>query len=157
MNAITNTGNVSAIILISGLALWFYWRRQPDQAIFLFVTFEGVMAFNSLLKLVFARPRPQLFPPLVIETDYSFPSGHAMAAVTAPALLTVAAPSVVNAIVTSEPSAVATTSHPAVKRAKPRAAARRGAVATPIFSTTRLPDLLSHGKKKHRVLDDQNS
>src|SRR6476659_809937 len=65
MNAITQTGNVGAIILVSGIALWFYWRRQPRQAIFLFVTFGGAMALNTLLKLVFARPRPQLFPPLV--------------------------------------------------------------------------------------------
>jgi undecaprenyl-diphosphatase len=34
-----------------------------------------------LLKLLFARPRPNVFPPLTLETSFSFPSGHTMAAV----------------------------------------------------------------------------
>jgi undecaprenyl-diphosphatase len=36
---------------------------------------------NQVLKLFFARPRPDVFPPLTVEHSYSFPSGHMMAAV----------------------------------------------------------------------------
>jgi membrane-associated phospholipid phosphatase len=42
---------------------------------------------NSLLKLLFARPRPNVFPPLMAETSYSFPSGHTMSAVAVYGLL----------------------------------------------------------------------
>ena len=89
MNAITQTGGTGAVVLVIGLALWFYWRGQPRQAAFLFVTFGGAMAFNTFLKLVFARPRPRIFLPLVVETDYGFPSGHAVAAVALYGLLAV--------------------------------------------------------------------
>ncbi|MCX6050405.1 MAG: phosphatase PAP2 family protein, partial [Chloroflexi bacterium] len=71
------------------LAFWFYWRRQPHQAILLVTTFGSAVWINALLKLVFARSRPLLFPPLVLETDYSFPSGHAVAAISLYGLLAV--------------------------------------------------------------------
>ena len=35
----------------------------------------------AVLKAVFALPRPELFPPLVPESGYTFPSGHALLAV----------------------------------------------------------------------------
>jgi len=37
----------------------------------------GGAALNQLLKELFARPRPYFEHPLVLETSYSFPSGHA--------------------------------------------------------------------------------
>ncbi len=45
------------------------------------VSFVGTFLLNSLLKFIFARPRPDLFPPLVVEHSYSFPSGHTMSAI----------------------------------------------------------------------------
>ena len=33
---------------------------------------------NHLIKDLFARPRPSFEHPLLLETSYSFPSGHAM-------------------------------------------------------------------------------
>jgi membrane-associated phospholipid phosphatase len=38
----------------------------------------GSAALNQLLKALFGRPRPYFEHPLVLETSYSFPSGHAM-------------------------------------------------------------------------------
>ena len=38
----------------------------------------GSAALNHLLKGLFARPRPFFEHPLLVETSYSFPSGHAM-------------------------------------------------------------------------------
>ena len=38
----------------------------------------GSAVLNQLLKGLFARPRPYFEHPLLIETSYSFPSGHAM-------------------------------------------------------------------------------
>ena len=37
----------------------------------------GGFALNSAFKIAFSRARPQLWPALVQETTYSFPSGHA--------------------------------------------------------------------------------
>ncbi|HZB83679.1 MAG TPA: bifunctional DedA family/phosphatase PAP2 family protein, partial [Rubrobacteraceae bacterium] len=37
----------------------------------------GGLVLNELLKELFARPRPYFKHPLVLETSYSFPSGHA--------------------------------------------------------------------------------
>jgi len=45
------------------------------------VSFGGTVALNIMLKALFTRPRLQLFPPLVVETSFSFPSGHTMVAV----------------------------------------------------------------------------
>lgn len=38
----------------------------------------GGVALNQVLKQLFARPRPAFEHPLLVETSYSFPSGHAM-------------------------------------------------------------------------------
>ncbi|HHW13865.1 MAG TPA: phosphatase PAP2 family protein, partial [Firmicutes bacterium] len=35
----------------------------------------------QFLKVIFQRPRPDVFPPLVVEKTYAFPSGHTMLAV----------------------------------------------------------------------------
>ena len=39
----------------------------------------GAALLNMVLKLIFERPRPDLWEQLIIETSFSFPSGHAMA------------------------------------------------------------------------------
>src|SRR5206468_2035287 len=40
----------------------------------------GGLAFNGLLKELYHRPRPQFHSPIVDDTGWSFPSGHAMKA-----------------------------------------------------------------------------
>jgi membrane-associated phospholipid phosphatase len=42
------------------------------------VAVVGGALLNWLLKGLFQRPRPHFAHPLVVETSYSFPSGHAM-------------------------------------------------------------------------------
>lgn len=81
MKLVTQTGNAGAIALVLALAGWFYWKHRKVDAISILGAFGGAVGINALLKLVFARPRPHLFPPLVVETDFSFPSGHVTAAV----------------------------------------------------------------------------
>lgn len=78
---VTQTGNAGAIVLVLALAGWFIWKQQKINAFSILGTFGGAVGINALLKLIFARPRPHLFPPLVVETDFSFPSGHVTAAV----------------------------------------------------------------------------
>ena len=47
-------------------------------AAFLFMVTGGAEVMNLLLKSVFHRSRPALWPSLSFEADFSFPSGHAM-------------------------------------------------------------------------------
>lgn len=81
MKLVTQTGNIGAISLVSIMAGWFFWNRRQVDAFSILGVFGGAVGINALLKLIFARPRPHLFPPLVVETDFSFPSGHVTAAV----------------------------------------------------------------------------
>ena len=81
MKLVTQTGNAGAAALAFTLAGWFFWKQQKIDAISILGAFGGGVGINALLKLIFARLRPHLFPPLVVETDFSFPSGHVTAAV----------------------------------------------------------------------------
>ena len=42
------------------------------------MTVGGAAVANLVLKLLFHRDRPSLWHPSVVETSFSFPSGHAM-------------------------------------------------------------------------------
>jgi membrane-associated phospholipid phosphatase len=44
------------------------------------IALVGGILLNDLLKFIFARERPAFVTPLVIEQNFSFPSGHAMMA-----------------------------------------------------------------------------
>ena len=57
------------------VALWF---RQRAQAFFALYALGGAVLLNALMKLVFHRPRPELWPRTVTENGASFPSGHSM-------------------------------------------------------------------------------
>ncbi len=81
MRFVTQTGEMGAIAIAIILAGWFIWKRRQVEAFSILIAFGGAMAINVLLKLLFARPRPNLFPPLVVESGFSFPSGHVTASV----------------------------------------------------------------------------
>jgi len=76
---ITQTGEVGAILAAIIVAAWFYWQHLNKQALAVMVSLAGGVAINTLLKLFFTRSRPALFPPLVLESGFSFPSGHVAA------------------------------------------------------------------------------
>ncbi len=79
MLGITNLGNPEFVVVLVticfSLLLWYkrYWSAQ-----ILFLTCLGAVILNQGLKLVFVRPRPQLWPHLIVEHTYSYPSGHAL-------------------------------------------------------------------------------
>lgn len=65
---------IAATILI--IILLFLKKHKKESVIFAFII-EMSFLINSLLKNVVQRPRPH-FHPLIVENNYSFPSGHAM-------------------------------------------------------------------------------
>ena len=79
---VTALGSMEAIALVSlvGAVVFGAWRRWLLFGTWVIAAGGSVM-FILLLKALFARPRPYFEQPLLLETYYSFPSGHAMEAV----------------------------------------------------------------------------
>ncbi len=81
MRFVTQTGGTGTVVVAAILASWLAWKQRRVESLFVLIGFGGAAGINSLLKLLFARPRPNLFPPLVVESSFSFPSGHVTASV----------------------------------------------------------------------------
>jgi undecaprenyl-diphosphatase len=76
---VTAFGSIEAVALLGVLvAAFMVWRRRWLHLATWIVAVTGSAVLNHLLKGLFARPRPFFEHPLLIETSYSFPSGHAM-------------------------------------------------------------------------------
>ena len=76
---VTALGSLETVALL-GLAVAAYYVRKRlwlHAGVWL-AALVGGTALNQLLKAFFARPRPVFDKPLLLETSYSFPSGHAM-------------------------------------------------------------------------------
>ncbi len=82
MKGVTYTASTTALVLASILAIWlWYARRQKLQSMAVAVTIVGSTLLNTLLKELFARPRPNVFKPITVARSYSFPSGHTSTAI----------------------------------------------------------------------------
>ncbi|TAN25808.1 MAG: phosphatase PAP2 family protein [Castellaniella sp.] len=68
---------VGVLLVIGALLLWLVNRKYAIVG--LLVSSWGAVAFSALGKLAFERPRPT--EAVLLETSYSFPSGHATIAV----------------------------------------------------------------------------
>lgn len=56
------------------------WRRRVREGLFAGIALGGSAVLNVAAKQLFARERPSLWASIAPETTYSFPSGHAMGA-----------------------------------------------------------------------------
>ena len=66
-----------AVLLPLALLVWWRWRGDRSAA-FVALALIGASALGHLAKLIAARPRADLFPPLIpMPEDWSFPSAHA--------------------------------------------------------------------------------
>lgn len=81
MIAITKIGFPGALVIAPILVAWLWWRQRQTAAVALVVSVVGAALLSSSLKLLFARPRSSVFPPVTAETTFSFPSGHTLGAV----------------------------------------------------------------------------
>lgn len=76
---ITSLGGYSVLALITVTSAgYLVVARKPETALFLVLAVAGGALANTLLKLFFARARPEVVQHLVEVTHTSFPSGHAM-------------------------------------------------------------------------------
>ena len=76
---ITQIGNPTTVVIVAGITLAILWRRRYRLEVIVFVlTCLGGVILNTGLKLFFSKTRPQLWKQLIVETSFSFPSGHAI-------------------------------------------------------------------------------
>lgn len=76
---VTNLGNPPFVLTVVVISFGILIRsKKLWSAQILFLTCFGALILNQGLKLVFVRPRPQLWKQLIVEHSYSFPSGHAL-------------------------------------------------------------------------------
>ena len=79
MRAFTFLGSLPAIIVgVALVAGWALLRKERALAGVLVAVASATEALNVLLKLLFQRPRPELFFEVALPLSHSFPSGHAM-------------------------------------------------------------------------------
>jgi len=76
ITALGTSAVVAMIVFIAGLFLWL--NHHKHSAILLIAATLGGMILDSLLKIGFNRPRPQIFQWGTQVMGASFPSGHAM-------------------------------------------------------------------------------
>ena len=74
--ALGSTGVLTIVTL--GVVAWLLISGKRRTASFVLVAIVGGVISSNLLKLGFARPRPDLVPHSVVVFTNSFPSGHAM-------------------------------------------------------------------------------
>lgn len=78
---ITSSGSSTFYLLVSLLVCsWYLYSKQRDRLYLYLICIGGGGVLNQVLKLIFERVRPDIFP-IIAESGYSFPSGHAMGAI----------------------------------------------------------------------------
>lgn len=76
---ITGLGGIGILILITLFVAGFLvLQRKRHTAIYLVLAVGSGMLVSTVLKIVFARPRPDLVPHATVVYTNSFPSGHSM-------------------------------------------------------------------------------
>lgn len=81
MTELTFLGTGTVVLTIVGVAAMFLWHTEhKHSARLLLASVAGGILLNNMLKLWFARPRPEVFERMTHTASSSFPSGHAMSA-----------------------------------------------------------------------------
>lgn len=76
---ITALGSTTVLAIMTLVTCAYLWLRGSGRsALFVLVAIAGGTLVSTLLKAIFARPRPDVVPHLTHFGQASFPSGHAM-------------------------------------------------------------------------------
>jgi len=74
--------NLTVLPVLVAVSLWLWLRKgRGDLALHLLIACVGSLVLNAVLKDVFSRPRPDLWPHRGQFKWASYPSGHAIVAV----------------------------------------------------------------------------
>lgn len=75
---ITALGSTVVLVMVVGAVAGFLWLQGQTRLMFLLIAaMAGGTVLNALMKMTFARARPNVVPHLREVFTYSFPSGHA--------------------------------------------------------------------------------
>jgi membrane-associated phospholipid phosphatase len=75
----TALGDPPTVISIFVMTIaWLGMKRRYTDGIRFTIACMGGVVINQVMKLFFAKPRPELWMRLITETSFSFPSGHAV-------------------------------------------------------------------------------
>jgi len=76
---LTGWGNTASLTMLTGIIIGYLLvMRRAATAVYLASATAGGALFNSILKAIIDRPRPDVVAHLVEVNSASFPSGHAM-------------------------------------------------------------------------------
>lgn len=78
MLVFTNFGGNYIVYLSLFLLALLAWKRHVKESVLFVFLIVSSAALNVLVKVLIARPRPELSPLVDLSGSYSFPSGHAM-------------------------------------------------------------------------------
>jgi membrane-associated phospholipid phosphatase len=82
MLSITSLGDPEFVVIIIVVSAgWLLWQRCLPEVKILILACTGALVLNQGMKLIFSRPRPTLWPSLLHETSFGFPSGHALGSI----------------------------------------------------------------------------
>ncbi|HEY9696014.1 MAG TPA: phosphatase PAP2 family protein [Trichocoleus sp.] len=82
-------GGKGITILTIALSLVLWWLKRWRSLIYVLVALVGSGTINRVAKLLWHRVRPDLWDSIAPHSDYSFPSGHAMASMGLVAVLVI--------------------------------------------------------------------
>jgi membrane-associated phospholipid phosphatase len=76
---ITALGDPGMVITVFiSTVVWLGMKRRYSDGIRFLIICAGGLLINQVMKLFFAKPRPELWTRLISEHSFSFPSGHAV-------------------------------------------------------------------------------
>jgi membrane-associated phospholipid phosphatase len=82
MLSITSLGDPEFVVIIITISTgWLLWRRRFTEIKILLLACLGALVLNQGMKIIFTRPRPILWPSLLHENSFGFPSGHALGSI----------------------------------------------------------------------------
>jgi membrane-associated phospholipid phosphatase len=82
MLSITSLGDPEFVVIIIAVSAgWLLWQHRLPEVKILILACAGALVLNQGMKLIFSRPRPTLWPSLLHETSFGFPSGHAIGSI----------------------------------------------------------------------------
>jgi membrane-associated phospholipid phosphatase len=80
MKLVTDVGMIGGVFIIGFISANLFFHKRFKLLLGLIYSACGAGLFTYFLKLIIARDRPELVSRLVVESGFSFPSGHATTA-----------------------------------------------------------------------------